>query len=399
MSEHTLEIALWIVAGAWAFAALAGLGCALLIRELPEASTATAEPPHVTAVVPARDEAERIGTTVERLLAQRGVRLRIVVVDDRSTDDTSAIVARLAEADDRLELARIDELPEGWIGKCNACHVGAARAGEDEWILFTDADVWLAPDTIARAVRSALRDRVDHVTLFPGFGECSFWGRAALLACSLPMLTFMARTNLDLPRSFVGVGAFNLVRTEAYRAIGAHERLRMEVLDDVKLGMILRAHGRRSRACFGARDAEVHWARSIGDIVRVLRKNAFSLVGFNTLLGAMGVLGFSAVWLAAIAGPLTGTAAGWAALGGLWATSLYMALLARRHGWPLIAAAAGPLLFPVLAIAMAASMRTILHDGGVRWRETFYPLPKLRQGVVRWSTAARPLATPPGCEE
>ena len=108
-------------------------------------------------VVAARDEESRIEDTVRHLLAQRDVPLEVIVVDDRSTDRTDEILRRLAQHDDRVRTQRVHELPDGWLGKCHACHLGAASAKGD-WILFTDADCWLKPDVIARALRVAERE-------------------------------------------------------------------------------------------------------------------------------------------------------------------------------------------------------------------------------------------------
>ena len=108
-------------------------------------------------IVAARDEESRIEDTVRHLLAQRGIQLEVIVVDDRSTDRTGEILGRLTRHDDRVRTQRVHELPDGWLGKCHACHLGAACARGD-WLLFTDADCWLRPDVIARALLVAERD-------------------------------------------------------------------------------------------------------------------------------------------------------------------------------------------------------------------------------------------------
>src|SRR5689334_8234774 len=123
--------------------------------------------PRCSVVIAARDEAARIEQTLRHLLAQRGVEAEFIVVDDRSTDGTGDIVGRFAKDDARVRVMRVEVLPEGWLGKCHACHVGASAATGD-WILFTDADCWLKPDVIARAVRVAERDGADHVTMAAG---------------------------------------------------------------------------------------------------------------------------------------------------------------------------------------------------------------------------------------
>src|SRR5205085_1037843 len=117
-------------------------------------------------VIAARDEEARIENTIRHLLAQTGVDLELIVVDDRSTDRTNEILRQFALEDARLRVKRVDVLPEGWLGKCHACHLAANEATR-EWVLFTDADCWLKPDVIARAINVAERERADHLTLMP----------------------------------------------------------------------------------------------------------------------------------------------------------------------------------------------------------------------------------------
>src|SRR5688500_1542224 len=123
--------------------------------------------PKASIIFAARDEAERIETTIRRLLAQEDVEFEIIAVDDRSRDETSQILKRLSAEDPRVRPKRVDVLPEDWLGKCHACHIGAQSATA-EWLLFTDADCWLKPDTLARALTVAQKQSVQHVTMTPG---------------------------------------------------------------------------------------------------------------------------------------------------------------------------------------------------------------------------------------
>ena len=156
-------------------------------------------------VVAARDEEARIEGTLRHLLAQRGIEVEIIVVDDRSTDGTGEILRRLAEEDARVQVRRVDALPEGWLGKCHACHIGASTATGD-WILFTDADCWLKPDVIARAVQVAEGDAADQVTMTPGTVVESLGARAWHLLFLTSALSWLAGVNRESPRTYLGVG-------------------------------------------------------------------------------------------------------------------------------------------------------------------------------------------------
>jgi len=125
-------------------------------------------------VIAARDEETRIEGTVRRLMAQREVEAEFFIVDDRSADRTGEILRQLSNEDARVKLKRVEVLPDGWLGKCHACHLGASAATGD-WILFTDADCWLKPDVIARAVQLAERDGAVGVTAKPE-PDVGMWG-------------------------------------------------------------------------------------------------------------------------------------------------------------------------------------------------------------------------------
>src|SRR4029078_5639046 len=151
-------------------------------------------------IVAARDEESRIGDTVRHLLAQLDVELEVIVVDDRSTDRTGEILRELTEQDSRVRTQRVDELPDGWLGKCHACHLGAASAKGD-WILFTDADCWLKPDVISRALQLAQRELADHVTLTPGIAAKSLGAQAWHLAFLIALAGWFAGVNRDRPKA------------------------------------------------------------------------------------------------------------------------------------------------------------------------------------------------------
>ena len=336
----------------------------------------------MTVVVAARDEAARIETTVRRLLAQRSVDLRLVVVDDRSADGTGDILRKLAVEDPRLEVVRVDELPPGWLGKCHALHLGATRAAGG-WLLFTDGDIWLGPDVIARAVRQAEADGADHLTLMPGVPGATFLGVACQLLFALGIARRAAGVNRDAAGAYLGVGAFNLVRAGTYRAMGGHEPLRMEVVDDIKLGLLVRRAGGRSRVYFAPRDAAADWCPGPWAMVKGLEKNLFANAGYSLVRAGLGAGLVGGLWLLGMAGPWTGTVAGVAAGLGLLSLAVPGVAAAVRLRMSVLAGVLVPLAVPVLAVGMANSAWATLRRGGVRWRDTFYPLAALRAGRVR----------------
>ena len=184
-------------------------------------------------------------------------------------------------------------------------------------------------------------------------------------------------------REHVRIGAFNLVRASAYHQCAGYEALRLTVVDDMKLGLLLRRAGKRTRVFIGGDDAECHWGTTLRSMVKIVEKNFFAAMDFR--LGPVLAVGLGGMLLMglAIAGPLTGTVAGMAA--GLAPLSLILpaSVFAHRLGWSWYSAVLTPFLYPALLSALLNSTWVTLRQGGIRWRDTFYALDTLRAGNVR----------------
>jgi len=350
---------------------------------LPDSPTASDQHPvRCSIVLAARNEEARIENTIRHLLRQSGVQVEVIAVDDRSTDRTSEILRRLAAEDARVRVTRVDALPDGWLGKCHACHVGAGMA-TGEWIPFTDADCWMKPDVIARALSVAQREGVDHITLTPGVLPETAGARAWHLAFLMSMANWISGVNRDQPKKYLGIGAFNLVRRAAYRECGGYESLRLTVLDDVKLGLLLRRAGKRTRAFIGGDDVECHWGTTVGAMIKIMEKNYFAAIEYRLAAALALGIGGPLLWGVAILGPFTGTVAGMSAGLALLSLMLPAGIFARRLGWSFEGAALTPFIYPALFYAMLNSTVVTVRQGGIRWRDTFYPLNVLRRGTVR----------------
>jgi cellulose synthase/poly-beta-1,6-N-acetylglucosamine synthase-like glycosyltransferase len=333
-------------------------------------------------VLAARDEEDRIENTLRRLLCQEGVSLEIIAVDDRSSDHTNSILAKLAQEDSRVRLIRVDTLPDGWLGKCHACHLGAAAASGD-WLLFTDADCWLKPDLVLRAVRAAEAEQVDHVTLMPGIAQKSPALRAWHIMFLISILGWIAGANRNKPKAHVGIGAFNLVRASAYRECGGYEALRLTVLDDVKLGLLLRRAGKRTRGFLGGDDVECHWGTTVRSMVKIMEKNYFAALDFRLSVAVAGSLFTILIFCALLLGLISGTPLGLAGALAPFSLILPAGILARRLGWPWHCALGVPFMIPVFLYALLNSTFVTVRQGGIRWRDTFYRLEQLRAGGVK----------------
>ncbi len=383
-----LNIIFWVVGVLWLFAAFDAIQNILTLRRLPPLQSPPQPTPKLSVLIAVRDEAARIEKTVRQILAQQHVDLQLIVVNDRSRDSTSQILDQLSHEDPRLKVITIDTLPENWLGKCHAMHVGGQYA-HGEWLLFTDGDIWLSPDVAARAIAAAQALKVEHVTLTPrqhlppGHKPGALF-EACMLMFHMAMGFHLGRANRDRPNSMCGIGAFNLIRADAYKAFGGHDALRLEVADDMKLGLLARRKGFRSRALIGDEAVEADWATSVGGIKRALEKNMWSGVNFSLPIATIATLFFTALWLLSIAAWFffPAPAAIFAALG-LPLLILAATVQAAKNRWRLWPALLVPLAGPIIAGVLWNSILTTLRQGGIRWRDTFYPLATLRAGLVK----------------
>ena len=343
---------------------------------------AWAAPVHVSVVIAARDEAAGIEGTVRALLAQQGVALEVIVVSDRSTDGTADVVRRLGVADPRVRVIEVTALPARWIGKCHACYSGAAAAAGD-WILFTDADCRLAPDVIARALAAAARERADHVALTPAPIDPTLGAKAWYLVFGASITNWISAANRDLKDGHFGIGAFNMVRASTYRSCGGYEALRLTILDDVRLSLLVRRAGGRSRIFLGADDVRCRWATSVGDAIRLTEKNYFAAIDFRTPVAVGGAVAVALLFGTPLAGFASGTWLGLACGLSPFLLSIPAARGAPRVGWSPAIALLVPFFYPLPMYALLRSAVLTLRQGGVRWRDTFYPIAMLRDGAVR----------------
>lgn len=262
--------------------------------------------PRVAVIVPARDEAANIGPCVESLSAQQYSpdRLSLIVVDDDSSDDTPAIVAKLAQRDHRITLLHTPPLPPGWKGKVHACCAGAAAAPRDaEWLCFLDADMRAAPRALASAVVAAADSNLDLLTLAPRHQLESFAERL-MLPCGLYLLGFyqnLARIQAPDSDQVVATGQFMLIRRTAYDAVGGHAPVHDEICEDLELALLMKRQGHRVLLMDGNSLLSTRMYTGWATLWPGFAKNLVQLLGGagRTLLAApiIVLLAWVAVWL------------------------------------------------------------------------------------------------------
>ncbi len=238
--------------------------------------------PAVSVVIPARNEARDIEAAVRSHLAQDHPELEVVVVDDRSTDDTAAILARLAKADARLTVVAGVEPPPGWMGKPHALFQGVSRARHG-LLLVADADVRYDPPALREAVAFLSSRRLDLITFFPRVEMSGFWENVLMPYLAAAYMWGPAFfVNSDLQKRFAaGGGTGMLVRREALEAAGGYETLRASVIDDIGLGIRVRRAGGRCRMVLADDRVRLRMYRGFREVVDGFTKNiAFVFEGW-----------------------------------------------------------------------------------------------------------------------
>ena len=399
MTSHlltTLNLLAWSLAIAWLWKTITAAFGLPRIPNLnkPAYDLSPEGDPSICIIVPACNEAANVTACLDSLFAQDylqvqgGSKLRIVAINDRSSDATGAILDALVAAHpDKLTVLHITDLPAGWLGKTHAMAVAAEAAIADfnpDFLLFTDADVLFTPDAIRRSLARAVATEADHFITLPTpiirtRGEGMLLGYLQVMGLWAVRLWRVddSRNRYDA----VGIGAFNMLRTKAYLALGGFASLRMEIIEDVALGRRVKHLGLRQRVAFAPRMVNLHWASGMIGVVNVMTKNLFAVFSFRIAPFLVGCFGF--VWLSiapvvflflpATRVPALVTVA---TIVSLFVISCYHSGL---EAWD---AVFFPLSATVFVYSMLRSMFITLKDGGVTWRGTFYPLAELRSQVT-----------------
>ena len=353
------------------------------LRSLKDVTPADTCPP-LSVIAAARNEARRIEVALTSLLHLDYPALEIIIVNDRSTDETGAILERLARQYPRLRIKHIVELPAGWLGKNHALYLGAAEAS-GSLLLFTDADVVFEPTTLRRAAALMELDALDHLAAIPDIKVPGIALNAFVAAFGVFFSLYARPWKARDPRSrfHIGIGAFNLIRADVYRAIGTHRAIAMRPDDDMKLGKIVKKGGFRQEAVSGRGLISVEWYASLGELVDGLMKNAFAGVNYSLLAvaGTTAALVLTDVWpvLALVA-----THGVTRAINALNVALIVLIFWTSAHfgGARLRYVLAFPAAALLFAYIMWRSALLAVIRGSVTWRGTAYPLAQMRANRV-----------------
>ena len=350
--------------------------------------------PTLSVMVAAKEEAATIAPCLRSLCDQDYPQLEVIGINDRSQDETGSIMDDEVRRQPRLTVAHVSALREGWFGKNNAMREGVERS-TGQWLCFTDADcVQVSPRSLRVAVRYALEQGVDFLSVLPSHEVNSFWERVVQPACSGILMLWFSPLAVNNPKRKAAYanGAFMLVRRACYEAIGGHEAVRNEVNEDMCLARRVKAGGHRlavvsNRGLYTVRmygtfrEMWSGWTRIFAGCFCSIRR---------LLLGALVLCEFSFLPLATLAAVALFRAMDWGdstawqwawiqwtALAAFVAQSMVMAVFYSINCVPFFYG----LLYPLGAVVglgtMMSAMMCAGGRGAITWRGTTY-----RNGVV-----------------
>lgn len=340
--------------------------------------------PALSVIFAARDEEESIRASLKAHLNSDYPDLEVVAVNDRSLDSTGRIIDEMAARDSRIKAVHIDTLPKGWLGKVHALDKGLEKASRGKWVIFTDADVRLEHDTLSRAVSMTQKRGLDHLVLFPKLIKGTFMLDMAFIAFSILFLAGTRAFTIGRPgsRAFIGVGAFNMVRREVLDRTEGFEWLRMEIGDDVGLGLLLKNAGARTGFAFAGMGVHLQWYKDLPAMFNGMSKNLFSVARYSyaRLALMLTVLAIFALSPLAILIPTSP----------LWLKCLSVSALLVQLPLGLVSRGLfigrvtpylfGPLGFMLVTMMIANSALRCTLKGGIEWRGTLYPIDEIRKG-------------------
>lgn len=302
---------LWLEAASWGSAGILLAGLALLRRHWARLPSLEADPPplldppSVCLCIPVRNEVLELSAALDSWLAQDYPSLRILVIDDGSTDGSTEILRHAETArPDRLRVLRNDHLPPGWLGKNHALDLAARQpeARASDWLLFADGDVQTAPGLLRRAIAFAQSRPTDILALIPAMDTLGPAERLILPLAACAFLVLIPPHQVPNPHhpAFCGVGGFTLVRSRAYEAAGGHAAAPLEAIDDMMLARRVKAAGFINRVARGGPDLHLRMYHGLRELVRAMRKNSAALPVWwllPFLLPAALVVGLTPLWL------------------------------------------------------------------------------------------------------
>lgn len=235
--------------------------------------------PFVSVIIPVRNEEGKIRRCLESIARQDYPHFEVIVIDDKSTDQSASIIADVAASNPNFKVINGRESRAGWLGKCNALDHGYP-ASSGEWLIFTDADTFHHPNSLRDAISSALHYKVDLISFMPVQELYSLGERVVMPALLSSFLVGDPTNSINDPKSSraYAYGQYIGVKKSAYDAFGGHVSVKDQILDDISIGRIAKEKGFAVTACDGRPLYTVRMYTGFSDLWKGWTKNAFALI-------------------------------------------------------------------------------------------------------------------------
>lgn len=337
----------------------------------------------VSVIIAARNEEASIEQTIRSLLKQTHQKLELIVVNDRSTDETGLKINQQARLDPRVLPIHIDTLPDGWLGKNHALYKGY-QAASGALLLFTDADIQFETETISKALTFMKEQKVDHVTIAPDLQAKGFWLQAFisyfLFGFSVFKRPWTANHNHSR-KGGMGIGAFNLLKKDVYEQIGTHEMIKNRPDDDLKLGQIIKQSGYNQRFLSGVNQLWVEWYPSLKEAIKGLEKNTFAGLYYSLAVTVFAITSilithFLPIFTLFSTDP---TVQVLSALFLMIFLALYGVTIVKMTSFSLWKVTVYPITTTIFLYSTIRAVALTYLKGGIQWRGTFYSLKELKE--------------------
>ena len=348
-------------------------------------------PPLISVCIPARNEERNVRACVEAVLNQDYPNFEVIVLDDRSTDSTPTILTDIASRDSRLLPINGSDLPAGWAGKPHALYQAStmARGAQSAWLCFIDADTFLSPATLSSCYVKAIETGADMFTIMTFQVIGSFWEKVVMpLVMTALSVGFSPRKVNDPKRKdAIANGQFILMKRSVYDAIGGHESVRDQIVEDKAISEQVKWNGYRLIVADGAKVARTRMYTSLPEMWEGWTKNIYLGLREQSALMWLGVFGAFLAVLASLflpVWPLLGII--WYVNGGewmsitvilesilMWAFLIYVRVrVAQRMEISAWYAWTTPLGAAVFGAMMFASAWKVISRKGVVWKGRVY---------------------------
>lgn len=345
-------------------------------------------PSLISVCIPARNEERNIRACVEAVLAQDYPNLEVLVLDDRSTDATPAILADLAARDSRLRLLSGADLPNGWAGKPHALFQ-AANAAQGAWLCFVDADTFLSPATLSSCYAKALETKADMFTIMTFQILGSFWEKTIMPLVMTALSVGFSPNKVNDPqrKDAIANGQFIMIKRPVYDAIGGHASVKNNIVEDKAISEQVKWNGYRLIVADGMQVVRTRMYTSLPEMWEGWTKNIYLGLHDQPALMALGVFGAFLTLMVSIflpAWPLLGLAwylntsnpLAWIVIGEsllLWAYLIYVraqvAIKMEISPWYAFTTPLGAAVFGAM---MFTSAWKVISRTGVTWKGRLY---------------------------